>query len=133
TSVDDSYNSNRRSHPSIVHAIVTRDTHTKRRIDVAGEMLDLGIEEERMHREAGREIARLGIDVLWGVRGLAREIINGAREAGMSDEATRFFETSEQAAAAILDEAREGDLILVKGSRGVETDKVVKHLRDHFP
>ena len=133
TVVDDSYNSNPRSLLSIVQAIATRDAHAKRRIVVAGEMLELGIDEARMHREAGREIARLGIDVLWGVRGLAREIINGAREAGMSDEATRFFETSEQAAAAILDEAREGDLILVKGSRGVETDKVVKHLRDHFP
>ena len=133
TVVDDSYNSNPRSLLSIVQAIAARDAHAKRRIVVAGEMLELGIDEARMHREAGREIARLGIDVLWGVRGLAREIINGAREAGMSDEATRFFETSEQAAAAILDEAREGDLILVKGSRGVETDKVVKHLRDHFP
>src|SRR5437764_8814671 len=133
TVVDDSYNSNPRSLLSIVQAIATRDAHAKRRIVVAGEMLELGIDEARMHREAGREIARLGIDVLWGVRGLAREIINGAREAGMSNEATRFFETSEQAAAAILDEAREGDLILVKGSRGVETDKVVKHLRDHFP
>src|SRR3989440_888539 len=133
TVIDDSYNSNPRSLLSIVQAIAARDAHAKRRIVVAGEMLELGIDEARMHREAGREIARLGIDVLWGVRGLAREIINGAREAGMSNEATRFFETSEQAAAAILDEAREGDLILVKGSRGVETDKVVKHLRDHFP
>ena len=51
----------------------------------------------------------------------------------MSHEAARFFETSEEAAAAICDEVREGDLILVKGSRGVETDKVVKALRERFP
>src|SRR3989440_214423 len=79
------------------------------------------------------EIARAGIDLLWGVRGLAQEIIEGAREAGMSNDATRFFETSEQAAAAIVNEIREGDLVLVKGSRGVQTDKVVSSLREHFP
>ncbi|PYS50184.1 MAG: UDP-N-acetylmuramoyl-tripeptide--D-alanyl-D-alanine ligase [Acidobacteria bacterium] len=133
TVVDDSYNSNPRSLLSIVHAIAESEAHAKRRIVIAGEMLELGTDEARMHREAGLEIARLGIDVLWGVRGLAREIIEGARRAGMSEGATRFFETSEQAAEAIFNEVREGDLLLVKGSRGVETDKVVKRLRDHFP
>jgi UDP-N-acetylmuramoyl-tripeptide--D-alanyl-D-alanine ligase len=71
--------------------------------------------------------------LLWGVRGLASEMVEGARSAGMSNDHARFFETSEQAAAAICEEARMGDLILVKGSRGVETDKVVKMLRDRFP
>ncbi|MDQ3818317.1 MAG: hypothetical protein M3362_11675 [Acidobacteriota bacterium] len=133
TVVDDSYNSNPRSLLSIVQAVASSEAHARRRIVVAGEMLELGPDEARMHREAGEEIARLGIDVLWGVRGLGLEIIEGARGAGMTREQTRFFESSEQAAAAILEEAREGDLILVKGSRGVETDKVVKSLRDHFP
>jgi UDP-N-acetylmuramoyl-tripeptide--D-alanyl-D-alanine ligase len=131
--VDDSYNSNPRSLLSIVRTIAESGAQARRRIVIAGEMLELGEEEAAMHREAGAEIARLGIDVLWGVRGLGREIVKGALEAGMSPDATRFFETSEQAAAAILDEVREGDLILVKGSRGVQTDKVVKSLRDHFP
>jgi UDP-N-acetylmuramoyl-tripeptide--D-alanyl-D-alanine ligase len=133
TVVDDSYNSNPRSLLSIVHAIAESDPHAKRRIVIAGEMLELGTEEAQMHREAGTEIARLGIDVLWGVRGLGQEIIEGAREAGMSNDATRFFESSEEAAAAIINEVREGDLVLVKGSRGVQTDKVVSRLREHFP
>jgi UDP-N-acetylmuramoyl-tripeptide--D-alanyl-D-alanine ligase len=76
-------------------------------------------------------MAELGIDVLWGVRGLGQEIIEGAREAGMRE--TQFFANSEEAAGALLKEVREGDLILVKGSRSVETDKVVKALREHFP
>ena len=131
--MDDSYNSNPRSLLSIVQTIAESGAHAKRRIVIAGEMLELGNEEARMHREAGAEIARAGIDVLWGVRGLAQEIIEGAREAGMSNDATRFFETSEQAAEAALNEVREGDLVLVKGSRGVQTDKVVSSLREHFP
>jgi UDP-N-acetylmuramoyl-tripeptide--D-alanyl-D-alanine ligase len=131
--VDDSYNSNPRSLLSIVRTVAEGGSHAKRRIVIAGEMLELGPEGARMHREAGAEIARSGVDLLWGVRGLAEEMVAGAHEEGMKREAARFFETSEQAAAAICDEVREGDLVLVKGSRGVETDKVVKMLRDRFP
>jgi UDP-N-acetylmuramoyl-tripeptide--D-alanyl-D-alanine ligase len=133
TVVDDSYNSNPRSLLSIVQTIAESATYPKRRIVIAGEMLELGPEGRAMHREAGAEIAQAGIDLLWGVRGLASEMVEGALSAGMSTERARFFETSEQAAAAICEEARAGDLILVKGSRGVETDKVVKMLRDRFP
>lgn len=133
TVVDDSYNSNPRSLLSIVQAVAESEAHATRRIVVAGEMLELGPDEAQMHREAGAEIARLGIDILWGVRGLGAQIVEGARAAGMNESATRFFEDSDEAAAAIITEARAGDLILVKGSRGVQTDKVVAKLREHFP
>ena len=93
-------------------------------------MLELGAEEREMHREVGGEIALLGIDVLWGVRGLAAEIVAAGREQGMTT--TRFFETSEAAAAAALEEVRAGDLVLVKGSRSVATDKIVAALRERF-
>lgn len=133
TVVDDSYNSNPRSLFQMVRTIAEGGAQARRRIVIAGEMLELGPEGAEMHREAGREMARAGIDLLWGVRDLAREIIEGAREAGMNREATRFFETADEAAAALPGEVREGDLILVKGSRGVRTDKVVAGLRDRFP
>ena len=69
--------------------------------------------------------------MLWGIRGLAREIILGAEEGGLT--ASRFFDSAAEAAAALIAEVRKGDLILVKGSRGVATDKVVNALREHFP
>lgn len=133
TVVDDSYNSNPRSLLSMVRTIAEGGAGARRRLVVAGEMLELGPEGAEMHREAGREMARARIDVVWGVRGLAREIIEGAREAGMSIEATPFFESADEAASALPAEVREGDLILIKGSRGVRTDKVVARLRDRFP
>jgi UDP-N-acetylmuramoyl-tripeptide--D-alanyl-D-alanine ligase len=134
TVVDDSYNSNPRSLLSIVRTIAeSRAGGARRRIVIAGEMLELGADTKLMHREAGAEIAGAGIDLLWGVRGLASEMVEGARLAGMSDSAARFFESSEQAGAAICEEVTEGDLVLVKGSRGVETDKVVKMLRERYP
>ena len=131
TVVDDSYNSNPRSLIHMVRTIAEGGKKRKRLIVVAGEMLELGAETALLHREAGREIARNGITVLWGVRGLANEIILGAEEAGIT--ATKFFDTSTAAATAIVAEVREGDLVLVKGSRGVATDRVVNALREHFP
>jgi len=130
TVVDDSYNSNPRSLISMVWTIAEAGEAWKRRIVIAGEMLELGPDEARLHREAGHDIARAGIDLLWGIRGLAAEIIAGAREAGLT--ATRFFDSSQEAAAALLEEVKAGDLILVKGSRGVATDRIVSALRGRF-
>jgi UDP-N-acetylmuramoyl-tripeptide--D-alanyl-D-alanine ligase len=130
TVVDDSYNSNPRSLVGMARTLAEATGNVKRRIVVAGEMMELGPQASEMHHDSGREIARLGIDVLWGVRGLASEIVSGAQEAGLA--ASRFFESSEDAAAALLEEIREGDLVLVKGSRSVETDKVVTKLRERF-
>jgi UDP-N-acetylmuramoyl-tripeptide--D-alanyl-D-alanine ligase len=131
TVIDDSYNSNPRSLLNMVRTMAEAKQGRKRLLVIAGEMLELGPDEVSLHREAGREIAASGINVLWGVRGLAKEIVVGANESGLS--AARFFESSEEAAAELIKEAKEGDLILVKGSRGVATDKIVKGMREHFP
>ena len=130
TVIDDSYNSNPRSLLNMVRTMAEGGKDRKRLIVVAGEMLELGPDEVNLHREAGREIGKQGIGVVWGVRGLSKEIVAGARETGAAD--ARFFEDSAEAAAALKNEVKEGDLILVKGSRGVATDKIVADLRDHF-
>ena len=131
TVVDDSYNSNPRSLLGMVRTLAEASEKVRRRFVIAGEMMELGPDAPEMHRQAGREIAELGIDVLWGVRGLAAEIVSGAAEKGIAQ--TAFFESSDDAAAAAIGAARQGDLILVKGSRSVETDRVVKALKDRFP
>jgi UDP-N-acetylmuramoyl-tripeptide--D-alanyl-D-alanine ligase len=130
TVVDDSYNSNPRSLINMVRTITEASVNATRRIVIAGEMLELGPDEAALHREAGREIGGAGVNVVWGVRGLGAEIVAGAQEAGTAK--TRFFETSEEAAQALVAEVREGDLVLVKGSRGVATDKIVAAVREHF-
>jgi len=129
--VDDSYNSNPRSLINMTRTIAEGGKKRKRLIVVAGEMLELGPQAAALHREAGRDIAKSGINMLWGIRGLAREIILGAEEHGLT--ASRFFDSAAEAATALIAEVRKGDLILVKGSRGVATDKVVNALREHFP
>lgn len=129
--VDDSYNSNPRSLLSMVQTIVDGSEKSKRRIVIAGEMLELGPNAVELHREAGREMARMGVDVVWGIRGLAEELVKGAKEAGLDQ--VRFFNDSDEAAAAIIGELKDGDLVLIKGSRGVATDKVVSAIRKSFP
>lgn len=129
--IDDSYNSNPRSLLNMVNTIAEGGSTSRRRIVIAGEMLELGPDAASLHAEAGREIARSGVDVLWGVRGLASEIVAGANDAGLSQ--TRFFESSDKAAEALVQEIAEGDLVLIKGSRGVATDRIVSRLRTDFP
>jgi UDP-N-acetylmuramoyl-tripeptide--D-alanyl-D-alanine ligase len=128
TLVDDSYNSNPSALLEMAGAIAA--TVSERKIIVAGEMLELGSRAAQLHRESGRRLADLKIDLLIGVRGLASEIIRGAREAGMKDDATVFCETPDEAGLLLAREARSGDLILVKGSRGVRTEIVVERIRE---
>ena len=125
---DDSYNSNPRALIEMVGTVAAAEGFD-RTIVVAGEMLELGPTGSGLHRETGRQIGGLGIDLLIGVRGLARELIAGALETGM---AALFCETPQEAAEVIAREARAGDLILVKGSRGVKTEAVVERLKQEF-
>jgi UDP-N-acetylmuramoyl-tripeptide--D-alanyl-D-alanine ligase len=112
--------------------MVCANRECKRRIIVAGEMLELGSSGAELHRVAGRQIARLGVDILIGVRGLAEEIVRGAREAGMSSAAAVFAASPEDAGEILIREALAGDLILVKGSRGVKTENVVERMKQRF-
>ncbi|HKP87010.1 MAG TPA: UDP-N-acetylmuramoyl-tripeptide--D-alanyl-D-alanine ligase [Blastocatellia bacterium] len=128
TVVDDSYNSNPRALIEMATTICA-NPDCERKIVVAGEMLELGATGAELHREAGRRMAALGVDLLVGVRGLARQIVAGAREAGMSAESALFCETPEEAADLLTREARSGDLILIKGSRGVKTEIVVEKMK----
>jgi UDP-N-acetylmuramoyl-tripeptide--D-alanyl-D-alanine ligase len=65
--------------------------------------------------------------LLIGVRGLAGEMVAGAREGGM--ESAAFCQTPDEAGELLAAEARAGDLILVKGSRGVKTEIVVERIK----
>jgi UDP-N-acetylmuramoyl-tripeptide--D-alanyl-D-alanine ligase len=111
TVIDDSYNSNPPALSSAVASIAGARGFT-RRIVVAGEMLELGVSSAELHRQCGREIARLGIDLIIGVGGAARELVAAAAAEGA---AAIFHETAEEAGAWLAGEAQSGDLILVKG------------------
>jgi UDP-N-acetylmuramoyl-tripeptide--D-alanyl-D-alanine ligase len=132
TVIDDSYNSNPQALVEAVRAMAGARGF-RRKIVVAGEMLELGAQGSELHRQCGRAIAATGIDQLLGVRGLAKDLIAGAVEADASfANRAAFFETPEHAGEMLAAEAQAGDLILVKGSRGVRTEKAVEKLRAAF-
>lgn len=131
TVIDDTYNSNPQALLLAVGSL-NEAQGFKRRIVVAGEMLELGEAGPRLHRDCGNRIAELGIDRLIGVRGLAEDLVEGAIEAGMNPGRATFLETPGEAASLLIDEAMPGDLILVKGSRGVRTERVIEALRQAF-
>jgi UDP-N-acetylmuramoyl-tripeptide--D-alanyl-D-alanine ligase len=119
---DDSYNSNPDAVNRVLEAVA--ELEAERRWAILGDMLELGPEAPRFHREAGRRAARLGFGPVVGVGELAREIVAGAAEEGA---ATAWFATAAQAAEFASSELRAGDLLLVKGSRGVGLELVVDH------
>jgi UDP-N-acetylmuramoyl-tripeptide--D-alanyl-D-alanine ligase len=95
----------------------------KRRIVVAGEMLELGPAGEEMHQRAGQHIAEKKIDAVLGVRGLAQFLVHGAKQSGTQAE---FVASSEEAGEWLAREARDGDMILLKGSRGVKLERALE-------
>ncbi len=124
TIVNDCYNSNPKALRAMVDALVSLPA--KRRIVVAGEMLELGPTAGALHRECGEYIASRNIDLLLGVRGLASSIIDAARAKGMK---ASFVQTPEEAGEWIADQIRDGDAVLFKASRGVRLEKAVEVLK----
>ena len=120
TAINDCYNSN----PKALHAMVDAlaAVNAPRRIVVAGEMLELGAAGEEMHRAAGLHIAEKKIDVLVGVRGLAQAMVDGALQGGTHAE---FVATPEEAGEWLARETRDGDVVLLKASRGVKLEKAL--------
>jgi UDP-N-acetylmuramoyl-tripeptide--D-alanyl-D-alanine ligase len=123
TVINDCYNSNPKALAAMVDALAAMPA--RRRIVIAGEMLELGPQGEAMHREAGKQIAAKGIDVLIGVRGLASPMVEAAKQAGMNAE---FVVTPEEAGEWLAEETREGDVVLLKASRGVKLEKALEKL-----
>jgi UDP-N-acetylmuramoyl-tripeptide--D-alanyl-D-alanine ligase len=121
TVINDCYNSNPRALEAMVDSLAR--TPAKRRIVVAGEMLELGPAGEEMHRLSGQHIAEKKIDFLLGVRGLALPMVDAARQSGMRAE---FVATSEEAGEWLAREVRDGDVVLLKGSRGVKLERALE-------
>jgi UDP-N-acetylmuramoyl-tripeptide--D-alanyl-D-alanine ligase len=127
TLFDDTYNSNPEALRKTVDTIARSEGFT-RRIVVLGDMLELGENEVEEHLEAGRFIAGAGFDVLITLGPLAEKMAEGALEAGMSPDAVTTAADSATVVEAVDELLREGDLVLIKGSRGVKMETIVEEL-----
>ncbi len=110
--VNDSYNSNPVALDAMVDTLLSMEA--ERHIVIAGEMLELGPDSASLHAACGRRMAERGVDVVVGVRGFGRELA----EAGGG----LFVETPAEAGDWMKANLREGDAVLLKGSRGVKLE-----------
>jgi len=132
TVVDDSYNSNPRALCAALD-VIGREQRVGRRIAVVGEMLELGPQSVALHERCGDVAAAAGLRYLITVGGEpARALGERAVAAGMARQTVVHVATSDEAAAEAVRVVRAGDLVLVKGSRGIGTDTVVDRLKAEF-
>jgi len=123
---DDTYNSNPYALARTLE-LMTQAEVSGRRIAVIGDMLELGEQELQFHREAGKGIPK-SIDVVIGVGNRSQALLDGAREAGFAEANLRHFTDANAAGAFLRAFVQPGDLVLIKGSRGVGLDKAVAML-----
>jgi UDP-N-acetylmuramoyl-tripeptide--D-alanyl-D-alanine ligase len=130
--INDTYNSSPAALQAMT-AVLAATPGYRRRILVVGEMRELGKTSPELHREAGKFAAETGqIQCVVGVAGDAAQIVEGAVAAGIPRANTAFFSLSEEAGKFLADSVDRGDVLLVKGSRGVKMERVVDALMDRF-
>jgi UDP-N-acetylmuramoyl-tripeptide--D-alanyl-D-alanine ligase len=103
-----------------------------RKILVCGDMLELGNYAESMHREIGTKVARSDIDVLWTVGSFSRFVAEEAIANGMPEERILSCETSKEASAFVTSQLKKDDTVLIKGSRGIKLEDVVRQIEICF-
>jgi len=125
TVLNDSYNSNPEALQSMIRTLAARPA--TRRILVAGEMLELGEHAQELHAASGRIAAEAGIDLVAGVRGNAEYLAAAACKGGVP---SLFLADAEAAGRWLRQNLRPGDVVLVKGSRGVHLERAIEALKN---
>ncbi|HKW86712.1 MAG TPA: UDP-N-acetylmuramoyl-tripeptide--D-alanyl-D-alanine ligase [Nitrospiraceae bacterium] len=125
--INDCYNANPASMKAAIELLVQLGSGG-RTVAVLGDMLELGPETVALHREVGAYLARRGVSVLIVCGVLGHELAEGARAAGMASD--HVIKTADAAAAAVSAKAiiRDGDVVLVKASRGMRLERVIEVL-----
>jgi UDP-N-acetylmuramoyl-tripeptide--D-alanyl-D-alanine ligase len=132
TVIDDSYNSSPIALQRALE-VLAHETRASRKAAVLGEMLELGEHSLALHRACGQAAAAAGLDRLIAIGGdAAQALAEAAVQAGMPDDAVTWTASSGAGADVVVPWLAAGDLILVKGSRGIGTDAVVKRITEEF-
>jgi UDP-N-acetylmuramoyl-tripeptide--D-alanyl-D-alanine ligase len=118
--INDCYNSNPAALNAMVDALIA--IPAERHIVVAGEMLELGSEAEALHAACGIRMADCGVEFVLGVRGAAEAMVEAARARGTE---ALFVASPEEAGDWLVANVREGDVVLLKASRGVRLEKAL--------
>lgn len=124
--IDDTYNASPASMAAALCGLVERPNGGAR-IAALGDMLELGPASKQFHREIGALAGELGLARLFALGDDASDMIAAARDAGVPH--AEVLPDHAAIARAVLDVARPGDVLLVKGSRGMRMERVIEHLK----
>ncbi|MGF7185069.1 UDP-N-acetylmuramoyl-tripeptide--D-alanyl-D-alanine ligase [Desulfitispora alkaliphila] len=127
TVINDAYNANPDSMKASLR--ILKQHKGKRKIAVLGNMYELGEYTDSGHREVGNFTSKCQIDLLVTVGDMAKLIAEGAVDAGMQKEDIFALEDNEQAIAVLKKYLNLGDIVLVKGSRGMKMEKIVNEIK----
>lgn len=130
TVIDDCYNANPGSMRAALSLLVSAGTG--RSFALLGDMLELGPDAERLHAEIGRELVGLGVAGVAAVGPLAAQVAAGARDAGLGADRVVTSDDPQAAAHIVAGWMQPGDVVLVKGSRGMRLERAVETLTGLF-
>lgn len=129
TVINDAYNANPESVSASLQYLDETDTKG-RKVFICGDMLELGEESCLLHREIGEKVAHLTIDLLWTVGEHAYEIAKAAKSSGMPEGRILSFKNVADISASEISHLKENDVVLIKGSRGMHMENVIKKLKE---
>ena len=121
----DCYNANPSSMKSAIEALSDL-AGKKKKVAVVGDMLELGSQAKRLHRELGRHLAESGITKVVAVGDWAGAVAEGALAAGMNPGNIQTAQKADEAAGIVKRFVAPGDMVLLKGSRGVRLETVLE-------
>ncbi len=126
--INDAYNANP---PSMESALRTLEgVRGERKIAVLGDMWELGEYAQQAHHEIGRQVKERGIDLLFLLGQFAPHVARGAQEAGMAPQAIHIGEDHHAVSRRLARALKKGDWVLIKGSRIMKMEAIIKELRD---
>lgn len=123
--LNDAYNANPESMRAAIDTLVSWKG-AGRRIAVLGDMLELGEASVSEHEELGRIVARKGVDLVLALGRFAPDVVKGATDEGMNEDALTVCRDHADAARLLVSLSAPDDLILVKGSRAMAMEKVLE-------
>ena len=128
--VSDCYNANPSSTKMALQTLGNMKLEGKR-IAVLGDMLELGKESGNLHKQIGAMVPEMNFDMLLAVGKEAKKYVEGAKARGMKN--VQYFETVPEVVTRLSEIVAEGDVLLVKGSRGMHLEQVVEALLHMVP
>ena len=127
--INDSYNANPASWKAALKTVSTIK-RAGRFFAVLGDMLELGTDAKKLHKEAGMNAATERADVLYAWGEHSKDVEEGAKENGLTN--THIYNERNKLSDDLIKEMKAGDVVLVKGSRGSKMDEVVDYLKATF-